>query len=400
MLSDLTKNAERFGLMVFVIASLPVLAGHATGHKSSRPFFGRSLAGPVVPSPETGVMQKAERAERSGAVPNPSNAQDRFMPRTRVSIREGRWYLNDRVSYPGAAAEGLLVNVRMVNAVFEDRNRSDFDPDANTDRFIARIPEYVAQGVRAFSICLQGGMPGYEGALNSGFNPDGSLRRSYLRRVRQVIEASDRHGAVVILGLYYQRQDQVLADDDAVRAGVVNAARWVTDSGFANVVLEIANEFGHGGFDHRLLKTAEGMTDLIKLAKATGPALLVSTSGLGDGRSSEGVARASDFLLIHFNNTRLEDIDARIAALRRFGKPVVCNEDDKTVAEGARALELSVAHGASWGLMLVEVNQHYPFTFEGAADDPIIYAAMRRVTSIPEDRPIAGGVLRPAEPPR
>ena len=41
------------------------------------------------------------------------------------------------------------------------------------------------------------------------------------------------------------------------------------------------------------------------------------------------VARASDFLLIHFNGTPVEDIPARIAALKKYGKPIVCNEDDK-----------------------------------------------------------------------
>ena len=122
--------------------------------------------------------------------------------------------------------------------------------------------------VRSRSAC-KGGLPGYEGALNSAFNPDGSLRDSYLRRVRRVIEACDRHGAVVILGCYYQRQDQVLKDEAAVRAGVVNVAKWIKDSGFTNVVLEIANEFGHSGFDHRLLKTPEGIAELIGLAKQT-----------------------------------------------------------------------------------------------------------------------------------
>src|SRR5438552_2637983 len=83
----------------------------------------------------------------------------------------------------GTTAEGLLLNVRMVNAVFEDRKRPTFDADRNTDAFIKRLPDYVAAGVRAITLNLQGGMPGYEGAVNSAFWPDGSLRPGYLRRV-------------------------------------------------------------------------------------------------------------------------------------------------------------------------------------------------------------------------
>ena len=103
--------------------------------------------------------------------------------RTCVSIKDSRWYLDGRLTYPAAQTEGLLMNVRMVNVVFEDRNRSDFDAEKNTDRFIAVIPDYAAQGVRAFTVNLQGGFPGYEGAVNSAFNPDGSLRKGYLQRV-------------------------------------------------------------------------------------------------------------------------------------------------------------------------------------------------------------------------
>src|SRR4051794_16523188 len=88
---------------------------------------------------------------------------------TQVSIVEGRWHLNHEVTYRGAQAEGLLLNVRMVNATFEDRRRPEFDAEANTEEFIARIPEYVGQGVRGFTLNLQGGTPGYEGAVNSAF---------------------------------------------------------------------------------------------------------------------------------------------------------------------------------------------------------------------------------------
>jgi hypothetical protein len=113
---------------------------------------------------------------------------------TQVTIVAGRWHLNGQVTYPGSKAEGLLMNVRMVNAVYEDAKRTDFDPEANTARFIAAIPDYAAHGVRAFTIGLQGGFPGYQGAVNSGFAPDGSLRPAYLDRVARVIEACDRHG--------------------------------------------------------------------------------------------------------------------------------------------------------------------------------------------------------------
>src|SRR5262249_4878209 len=150
--------------------------------------------------------------------------------------------------------------------------------------------------------------PGYEGAVNSAFAPDGSLREDYLQRVRRVIEACDRHGLVVILGCYYQRQDQVLRDETAVRAGVVRVAGWLKESGFTNTVLEIANEYPHSGFDHKVLRSAEGQVELIRLARKTAPGLLVSTSGMGDGTIAETVAEACDFLLIHCNGVKIADL--------------------------------------------------------------------------------------------
>src|SRR6186997_3155809 len=67
-----------------------------------------------------------------------------------VSIVDGKWRIDGRNTYPGTPAEGLLMNVRMVNCTFEDSNPatrpSGFDPEPNTSAFIARIPDYVARG--------------------------------------------------------------------------------------------------------------------------------------------------------------------------------------------------------------------------------------------------------------
>ncbi len=105
---------------------------------------------------------------------------------------------------------------------------------------------------------------------------------------------------------------------------------------------------------------------------------------MGSGLLPDEVAKASDFLLIHFNSTKLEDLPARIAALKQYGKPIVCNEDDKVAAEGAKAAELCVTNGASWGFMHTGVNQYFQkqrLSFNGAADDPTVYARLKRLTT-------------------
>jgi hypothetical protein len=286
------------------------------------------------------------------------------------------------------------MNVRMVNAVFEDTgpaaaaNIPDFDPDANTDRFIETIPEYVAQGVSAFTISLQGGYPGYEGAVNSAFEADGRLRPDYMARVDRVIRAADRHRAIVILSAFYQRQHshpRALSGREAALHAVENVARWVSRAGYTNVVLEVANEYAHSGFgqwhDGDWMRSEAGQVELIRRAKAAAPQLLVSTSGMGRGSLPEPIAAAADFLLIHFNGTPLDSIPARVREARLHGKPVVVNEDDKVGEAGAEAARRTVINGAGWGFMHSRQNQYAPFHFEGAADDPVVYAALRRLTT-------------------
>src|SRR6185312_3010229 len=43
--------------------------------------------------------------------------------------------------------------------------------------------------------------------------------------------------------------------------------------------------------------------------------------------------------------------------------------------------EACVNHGASYGLMLEKLNQHFPFSFNGAGDDPVFYAHLKALTT-------------------
>ncbi|MDD4109463.1 MAG: cellulase family glycosylhydrolase [Prolixibacteraceae bacterium] len=313
---------------------------------------------------------------------------------THISITASQWYINDIVINSGSPAEGLLMNVRMVNSVFEDRrpqlseNMPDFNDDVNTESFINVIPEYVSAGVNAFTISLQGGMPGFEGAINTAFNSDGSLREVYLQRVERVIRACDTNGAVVILSCFYQRQhshESALGGRESIFKATENVVRWISEKEFKNVVLEISNEYRHGGYrnwpDGKWLLSEEGQVELIRFAKQINPELLVSTSAMGNGIFHDTLAKEADFLLIHFNNTSLEDYNEKINDLKKYNKPIVCNEDDKTGREGAIGLAYAVMSGSGWGYMNSAVNQYYPFKFSGVEDDTFVYNMFRDVTT-------------------
>ena len=302
-------------------------------------------------------------------------APARFVATTKVTVDGTRFRINGAVTYRGKPAEGQLMNVRMVHAVFEDTKRPEFDAAANTQEFIARMPEYVSLGVRAFTIGLQGGWPGYLDFINSAFLKNGDLKTTYMARVAKVIERADALGAVIILVLYYQRQDHLLESDQAIRNGVAKTADWLRTKGYKNVVLEVVNEYKHRGFQHPILHSDAGVADLIRLAQQRYPGLLVTASHVRNGKISARVGAASNLIILHYNSLTPSEMQDSVRAIRRTypGKPILCNEDQRVGSAAAAMASASVQVGASYGLMLERQNQHYPFAFEGRADDPIVY---------------------------
>lgn len=90
------------------------------------------------------------------------------------------------------------MNTRMVNAIFEDLARDDFDPETNTGEFIAAIPSYFSAGVNAFTLNLQGGMPGYEGALKLvGCNEDATSGEEAVAKMRATVRSAAGYGLML-----------------------------------------------------------------------------------------------------------------------------------------------------------------------------------------------------------
>ena len=296
--------------------------------------------------------------------------------KTAVSIVRDAFYINGKITYPGRIyqghkVEGLLLNSRMVQGIFDDRNpetvnrwaypdTGKWDAERNTREFIAAMPEWRSYGLLAFTIDLQGGSPeGYSKVQpwhNSGIEADGSLNPAYIDRLTRIIDHADELGMVVILGYFYFGQDHRLTDEAAVIRATDNITNWLFDQDYTNVLVEVNNEC-NVRYTHDILKP-ERVHELILRVKETtrdGRRFLVGTSYGGGTVSRENVVRASDFLLMHGNGVKDPN---RIAEMVRQARqapgyrpmPILFNEDDHfDFDKPLNNFVAAISEYASWG---------------------------------------------------
>ena len=297
--------------------------------------------------------------------------------KTAVEIAVDRFRINGRPTYAGRTwrgmnIEGLLMNSRMVQGIFDDLNPATRDmwayPDTkrwdsgrNTREFIASMAEWRRHGLLSFTMNLQGGSPqGYSQNQpwhNSAFDSDGSLRADYLQRLEPILDRADELGMVVIFGYFYFGQDQRLADDAAVRRAVRDATEWLLGKGYRNILVEIANECDNRQYEQRLIQ-APRIHELIELAKSItrgGRRLPVSASFNGGTVPHANVVAAADFLLLHGNGVSDPDRISRMVQETRKVEgyrpvPILFNEDDHFDFEKPRNNFIAaVGEYASWG---------------------------------------------------
>jgi hypothetical protein len=305
------------------------------------------------------------------AVPFHSSARTN----TTVTIVGEDFRLNGQPTYPGRSwrdhrIEGLLLNSRMVQATFDDRNTNTvarwayadtgrWDAERNTREFIAAMPEWRRHGLLAVTLNLQGGSPeGYSRMQpweNSAFNPDGSLRANDFVRLEKILDRADELGMVVILGYFYFGQDERLADEAAVIRATDNTTRWLLERGWRNVLVEIDNECDQS-YDHAILKPTRvhELIQRVQRQQWDGRRLLVSTSYGGGTLPGTNVVAVADFLLLHGNGmskpAAVAELVRKTRALSARPKPILFNEDDHyRFNQPTNNFIAAVSEHASWG---------------------------------------------------
>jgi hypothetical protein len=298
--------------------------------------------------------------------------------RTEVSIHGEDFWINGRPTYArrmwqGRRIEGLLMNARMVNGIFDDLNPESgkrwaysdtgvWSADRNTNEFVAAMPEWRKHGLLAFSINLQGGSPtGYsrsgQPVFNSAFAPDGSLRPAYMDRLARILDQADRLGMVAIVGYFYLAQARQLTDEAAVVRATDNATNWILNRGYRNVLVEINNEADQR-YAHAILRPGrvDELITRVRQMERNGRRLLTSTSS-PQALPAESVVKSSDFILVHGNNLaspqRLTvSVQATRGMLGDAVKPILFNEDDHAEFDKAdNDMVAAVAEHVSWGFL-------------------------------------------------
>jgi hypothetical protein len=295
--------------------------------------------------------------------------------KTRIEIRGEDFWLNGAPTYAGRVwqgrrIEGLLLNARMVQATFDDLNPETrerwaypdthrWDPDRNTDEFCQALATYRSHGLLAVTVNFQGGSPeGYSRDQpweNSAFELHGALRPAYADRMRRVLDAADAVGMAVIVGYFYQGQDERLVDESAVVRAVDEVTDFLIGGGWRNVLVEINNEC-NTRYEHPILQPDRVHELIERVQQRTDRQVAVSTSYGGRGHiPGDAVARAADFLLVHGNGTTDPDLIAdQVERTRQLadyhGQPILFNEDDHYDFEAPWNNFVAALSGhASWG---------------------------------------------------
>jgi hypothetical protein len=297
--------------------------------------------------------------------------------KTTVSIRQDQFLINGKPTYAGRSfegmkIEGLLLNTRMVQGIFDDENpetvsrwkypdTGKWDPERNVNEFLAAMPLWRNHGVIGFTICLQGGSPeGYSKLQpwhNSGYRADGSIKASYLKRLERILDKADSLGMVPIVGCLYFGQDQRLDGEKAIRNAVEQTVRWILNKGYRNVILEVANECDNRAYDHDIIRPNR-IDELILLArgiKVGNRGLLVGTSFNGGRVPTANVVAASDFILMHGNGVkdpnRIREMVLEVRKLPTYRPmPVLFNEDDHfDFDQPSNNMRSALSAYAGWG---------------------------------------------------
>jgi sugar phosphate isomerase/epimerase len=192
-----------------------------------------------------------------------------------------------------------------------------------TRHLVSQLDDYRSHGLNAVAVFYQGSSGGY----SNPFSPDGTaIDPAHQARMVEIIEACDRRGMVVVVGIFYQRAE-FLRTPTAWTEAVRTVARLLRPH--RNVIINLANEQNSSLYRDSNpifdLGDPARLIELCDVVHAEDPQRLVGAGGYDHAKNIVlGRARSVDVLLFDTNGP--EDSGAlfdRFVAAGVTGKPIV-----------------------------------------------------------------------------
>jgi hypothetical protein len=257
------------------------------------------------------------------------------------------------------------VNSRMIQGIFDDANPATrqqwayrdtgvWDPQRNTNEFIAMFPTYAAKGLEMVTVGLQGGAPRLTAQHPenvTAFKPNGSLKSTWMYRLDRVITAAAEHHLKVDVSLFYFWQAHRVNTDAGIVRAVTNITDFLVRHGYTNVVVEICNECDNPHYTHANLRPTR-VWSLIELVQERSAGTLATSASFSGGYiPPDSVITHADFVTLHGNGQSPGQITQMVrtvkakAAYRAHPTPIIFNEDSTNLAN----MDAALAAGAGWG---------------------------------------------------
>lgn len=199
------------------------------------------------------IEVKPEDTVKSTAVEEPQSTRE-------FEVRDGLPYLGgEKVRLWGLRCNNALMST------------------AVTERLINNLDNMTAHGINLISLSLQGTNGGFpdKDACPNAYAPDGRLIPSYAKRLEWVAREADKRGMTICLTLMMPRKDELLRDEAAVRRGIEETGRFLTEQRIGNIFVNIYQEFNHPSrTDHDIFQEPDGKEKKAKLTawlKSTAP---------------------------------------------------------------------------------------------------------------------------------
>ena len=326
--------------------------------------------------------------------------------KTNVTIDAENFMINGVITYSSSSnknVKGLLLNSRMIQGVFDDKNESTiqywiypdtkkWDPLRNTNEFVGNMSLWYSKGLLSFTVGLQGGGPiiqqqhhGQPWIVSAFDFISGELDQKWTQRLKLILSKADEIGMVPIIQFFYTHQiTRYNYNNSAIYASMKSILDWLLaqNDGPSTYLIDVANECTANNYIGTILSceknssavssTAGNMSSItipyirqyISDHQNKDKIFYIGSSLPGGSIPCQELIKVSDFIDLHSGKnggdiTKKMDIIRGSSVYKENPKPILWTEDQySNFSSNSNDFSAAIDTHSSWGWLNEGTNNY------------------------------------------